>query len=171
MTFSATYRLSWKRNSAPFRKRFGSKRGGCGPTIRSSRRCLVLDAEGLVKLADGNAVARSLYEDARGARAAVVAAASTLTEVLRGGSRDSPVHRVLRRIDISPIDEVKGRAAGELLGRVGLSGHSHALDALVAVVALAQPRPVVLLTSDTKDMERLTEEPDRPRRERVAVVH
>ncbi len=131
---------------------------------------LVLDAEGLVKLADGNAVARSLYEDARGARAAVVAAASTLTEVLRGGSRDSPVHRVLRRIDISPIDEVEGRAAGELLGRVGRSGHSHALDALVAVVALAQPRPVVLLTSDTEDMQRLTEEPDRPRRERVAVV-
>jgi hypothetical protein len=35
---------------------------------------------------------------------------------------------------------------------------------------MTQPPPVVLLTSDTKDMARLTEEPDRPRRERVAVV-
>jgi hypothetical protein len=40
----------------------------------------------------------------------------------------------------------------------------------VAVVALAQPRPVVLLTSDTEDLARLTEEPQRPSKERVVVV-
>lgn len=137
-------------------------RGGVG--------ALVLDADGLAKLAAGNSRAVSFVIDAHDSRARVIVAASTLTEVLRGGPRDSPVHRVLRRIEISPIDETKARAAGELLGRVGLSGHGHALDALVAVVALAQPRPVVLLTSDTKEMERLTEEPERPRREGVAVV-
>lgn len=137
-------------------------RGGVG--------ALVLDADGLAKLAAGNSRAVSFVIDAHDSRARVIVAASTLTEVLRGGPRDSPVHRVLRRIEISPIDETKARAAGELLGRVGLSGHGHALDALVAVVALAQPRPVVLLTSDAKDMERLTEEPERPRREGVAVV-
>jgi predicted nucleic acid-binding protein len=131
---------------------------------------LVLDAEGLVKLASGNAVARSYFEDARDARGAIVAAASTLTEVLRGGRRDVPVYRILSKVTIIPIDAAKAKAAGELLGRTGLSGHRCALDALVAAVALAQPRPVVLLTSDTKDMHRLTEEPGRSSRERVAVI-
>jgi hypothetical protein len=50
-----------------------------------------------------------------------------------------------------------------------LSGHLHAL-ALLAVVALNQPRPVVLLTSDPGDLSRLTQEPERPARERIAVV-
>jgi hypothetical protein len=71
---------------------------------------------------------------------------------------------------VVPIDEQQGRAAGELLGRTGLSGHRYALDALLAVVALDQPRPVVLLTSDPSDLARLTEEPERPRAQRVGVV-
>jgi hypothetical protein len=41
---------------------------------------------------------------------------------------------------------------------------------LLAVVALAQPRPVVLVTSDPEDMARLTEEPGRRKAERIAVV-
>lgn len=68
------------------------------------------------------------------------------------------------------VDKHQGRAAGELLGRTGLSGHRCALDAILAVVALSQPRPVVLLTSDTDDMRRLTEEPGRPRHERIQVT-
>ena len=131
---------------------------------------LVLDAEGLVKLAHGDPRAVSFVMDAHEARAAVVLAASTLTEVLRGGPKDAPVHRVLSKIQVSPVDQASARAAGELLGRTGLSGHTHALDAIVAALALAQPRPVVLLTSDLDDLARLTEEPDRPRAERVAVV-
>jgi len=38
------------------------------------------------------------------------------------------------------------------------------------VVALAQARPVVLLTSDPTDLTRLIEEPDRPRAQRIEVV-
>jgi hypothetical protein len=34
---------------------------------------------------------------------------------------------------------------------------------------LAQPRPVVVLTSDTDDMRRLTDEPGRHKAERVGV--
>jgi predicted nucleic acid-binding protein len=131
---------------------------------------LVLDAEGLLKLARGDAVARSYFEDARGAKGAIVTAASTLTEVLRGGPRDAPVYRILSKMTIVPIDSDTARAAGELVGRIGLDGHRCALDSLVATVALAQSRPVVLLTSDTNDMARLTEEPQRPRKERIAVI-
>jgi predicted nucleic acid-binding protein len=132
---------------------------------------LVLDAEGIVKLSQGDprVVARTKLAHLRSA--SVVAAATTLAEVLRGGPRDAPVDQALRRVTVVPITADEARAAGGLLGRAKLSGHSHALDALVAAVALAQPRPVVVLTSDKKDMELLTEEPGRPRRERVAVVH
>lgn len=61
--------------------------------------------------------------------------------------------------------------AGELLGTAGLSGHRCAIDAVVAATALELARPVVLLTSDPDDLSRLTEEPDRPKDQRIAVVH
>jgi predicted nucleic acid-binding protein len=131
---------------------------------------VVLDAEGLVKLSNGHPVALSRAKRAYGRDAVVVTAATTLTEVLRGGPRDAPLHRVLSKIKVVSIDADQARAAGELLGRTGLSGHRCTLDALLAIVALAQPRPVVLLTSDTDDMAKLTEEPGRPVAERVAVV-
>jgi predicted nucleic acid-binding protein len=138
-------------------------RGGVGGA-------LVLDAEGIVKLAQGDLMTRHRYEAARTRRSNIITAASTLAEVLRGKPRDAAMHRVLNRITVVRIDAQLGRAAGELLGRAGLSGHRHALDALLAVVALDQPRPVVLLTSDPGDLGRLTDEPHRPARERVAVV-
>jgi hypothetical protein len=51
-----------------------------------------------------------------------------------------------------------------------MSGQRCTVDALLAAVALAQRRPVILLTSDPDDLARLTEEPGRRKRERVAVV-
>jgi predicted nucleic acid-binding protein len=131
---------------------------------------LILDAEGLVKLADGNHFALSFARDAHDRRGRVITAASTIAEVLRGGPRDAKLHRVLNQVRVVPIDKALGRAAGELLGRAGLSGHRCTIDALLAAVALGQPRPVVLLTSDPDDMARLTDEPSRPRAERIAVV-
>jgi predicted nucleic acid-binding protein len=130
----------------------------------------VLDAEGIVKLADGDLRTRLHYEAARQREGHVVTAASALAEVLRGGPRDAKVHRVLSRVTIVPIDKALGRTAGELLGRAGLAGHRCTIDALLAAVALGLPRPVVLLTSDLEDMARLTEEPGRPRAEQIAVV-
>ncbi len=141
--------------------------------LRGRRRVggtLVLDAEGLVELATGNALAVSLARDTYQAGAEIVTSASTLAEVLRGGPKDAPVHRILSNVTVVPIGQQQGRAAGELLGLTGLSGHRCALDALLAVVALAQPRPVVVLTSDTDDLRRLTEEPGRRKAERIEVA-
>lgn len=131
---------------------------------------LVLDSEGLVQLANGSPLAVSLARDTYQAQAEVVTSAPTLAEVLRGGPRDAPVHRILSRVTVVPIGAEQGRAAGELLGRTGLSGHRCALDALLAVVALAQPRPVIVLTSDTDDMRRLTEEPGLRKAERIEIA-
>jgi len=131
----------------------------------------VLDSEGLVKLAAGNERARAVLETARERGARVVVSAVTLTEVLRGGAKDAPVHRVLSRITIQPVGAELGARAGELLGTVGLSGHRCAIDAVVAATALELPRPVVLLTSDARDLSKLVEEPDQPKAQRVVVVH
>jgi predicted nucleic acid-binding protein len=128
---------------------------------------LVLDAEGLIKLASGDLRARARFEGTKRYRGRIVTAASTLTEVLRGGHQDAGLHRILKDVDVVAIDEHVGRAAGELLGKTGMSGHR---DALLAVIALAQRRPVVLLTSDPRDLEKLTEEPERPKHERINVV-
>lgn len=131
---------------------------------------LVLDADGLTKLAAGDLVARARFETAKRYRGHIVTAASTLAEVLRGGQRDAEMHRILKNVEVIRIDGQSGRAAGELLGKTGLSGHRCALDALLAVVAMAQRRPVVVLTSDPRDLEKLTEEPDRLKHERIAIV-
>jgi predicted nucleic acid-binding protein len=130
----------------------------------------VLDAEGLVQLARGHHTAVSLARDAFDRRGSVITAASALAEVLRGVPRDAALHRVLNKITVVPLDKADGRAAGELLGRTGLSGQRCALDALLAAVAMRQPRPVVLLTSDPEDLARLTDEPDRDKAQRIAVV-
>jgi hypothetical protein len=78
---------------------------------------------------------------------------------------------VLSRVTVVPVAPAIARRAGELLGATGLSGHRCAIDAVVAVTALGMERPVMLLTSDTDDLSRLLEEPDRPKAQRVAVVH
>lgn len=131
---------------------------------------MVLDAEGLAKLAAGDRDARTWARRALDRNGTVVTAASTIAEVLSGGPRDAPLYRVLSSVTVVPIDQACGRTAGELLGTTGLSGHRCAMDALLAAVALRQSRPVIVLTSDPSDLAKLTEEPDRARSERIAVV-
>ena len=130
----------------------------------------MLDAQGLVKLAAGDPGVRARVREALDRGSDVVTAASTLAGVLRGGPRDAPMHQALRHVTVIGISRDHGRRAGELLGATQMAGGQHTVDALLAAVALAQRRPAVLLTSDPDDMARLTEEPDRKRTQRVAVV-
>jgi predicted nucleic acid-binding protein len=131
---------------------------------------LVLDSEGLSKLAAGDGRARSYLETAMARRARVAVSAITLTEVLRGGRRDTTVHRVLSRVTLLSVTPEIARRAGELLGQTGLSGHRCAIDAVIAATALGLERPVVLLTSDPDDMSALAEEPEQPKARRVVIV-
>lgn len=137
----------------------------------AARGTLVLDSEGLSKLAAGDGRVRAHVETARVRGARVVVSATTLADVLRGGSRDASVHRVLSKIVTLPVSPELGRVAGELLGATGLSGHRCAVDSVVAATALAMARPVVLLTSDPDDLCRLVEEPGFPKERRVVVIH
>ena len=80
------------------------------------------------------------------------------------------MHRVLSRITVLPVTAQIARRAGELPGAAGLAGHRCAIDAIVAATALGLERPIVLLTSDLDDMKKLTGEPGRPAKQRIAVV-
>jgi predicted nucleic acid-binding protein len=131
---------------------------------------LVLDSEGLSKLAAGDSRARAHLETALARRARVAVSAITLAEVLKGGPRDAAVHRVLSRITVVPVSPEVAHRAGELLGATGLSGHRSAVDAVVAATALGLERPVALLTSDPDDMSRLVEEPEQPKAQRITVI-
>jgi predicted nucleic acid-binding protein len=132
---------------------------------------LVLDSEGLSKLAVGDARARGYFDSARERGARVAVSAITLTEALRGGPRDAAVHRVLSRITVIPVTAAIARRAGELLGATGLSGHRCAIDAVEAATALEMERPVVLLTSDPDDLTKLAGDPGRQKAQRIAVIH
>ncbi|GAA1677760.1 type II toxin-antitoxin system VapC family toxin [Fodinicola feengrottensis] len=131
---------------------------------------LVLDSDGLCKLAAKDQRARAYHDSAVARGAQVVVSAITLAEVLRGSARDAALHRVLSRIITVPVSASLGRAAGELLGLVGLTGHRCAVDSVVAATALVMSRPVVVLTSDPEDLSRLVEEPHCPKEHQVAIV-
>jgi predicted nucleic acid-binding protein len=131
---------------------------------------LVLDDEGLSKLAAGDARTRGYLDSARNRGARVAVSAITLTEALRGGPRDIAVHRVLSRITVIAVTEAIARRAGELLGTTGLSGHRCAIDAVVAATALDMERPAILLTSDPDDLNKLVEEPGRSKAQQIVVV-
>lgn len=132
---------------------------------------LILDSEGLCKLAVSDTHVAAYVRKPLTGRGRVVVSAVTLTEVLRGGPRDASIHRLLSKIVTVPVSPELGRAAGELLGKTGMSGHRCAIDAIVAATALAMPRPVVVLTSDPDDLGRLVDEPGCPKDQRVVVMH
>lgn len=115
---------------------------------------VVLDADGVSKAAQADQRVQAFLTSARNRDARVVVSAATLVEVLRGGRRDAPVHRVLARLTTLPVSAELGRRAGELIGSTGLS--DGAIDALVAATALGQAGPVLVLTSDPKDLRLLT---------------
>jgi predicted nucleic acid-binding protein len=108
------------------------------------------------KYANGDPDVGALIKRAEQRDARVVIPIATLVETLRGEARDAAVHRILKRVTLVPLDKDLGRLAGELLGGSKLPNRS-AVDAMVAATALSQEPPVVILTSDPKDLSALVE--------------
>jgi hypothetical protein len=74
-----------------------------------------------------------------------------VTQAIRGGPRDAPIHRLLNAVHVPFVGLRLARRAGELLGEAGTSD---AADGLVMAEAL-RTGPSILLTSDLEDMARL----------------
>lgn len=75
--------------------------------------------------------------------------AGVLGQVWRGGPRQERLSRAIQGVDIRPLDEALGRAAGELLRTSGLA------DVIDAAVVLLSRDDDEIVTSDRDDFEHL----------------
>ncbi|AWI29679.1 PIN domain-containing protein [Streptomyces tirandamycinicus] len=116
---------------------------------------LVLDSEGLSAwIQQDRTVERRIqifYEQ----EATLALCANTIIEATRAGTSIPRLNWLLSRVKVEPVTEESAKAAARLLKDAGLHGHKYAIDATVAEMALRQPGPVVMMTSDLDDMARL----------------
>ncbi|MGW1658713.1 DNA-binding protein [Streptomyces atratus] len=116
---------------------------------------LVLDSEGLSKLLSDDERAVALVAEARSRGMEVVISALTIIEAVHARTNKARLAWVLSGLRTVPVGDEEAKAASALLMAAGLHGHKYAIDAAVAEAALRQQRPVVILTSDVEDMNKL----------------
>jgi predicted nucleic acid-binding protein len=131
---------------------------------------VVLDSQGLSLLVDEDERMVGRIQKARTESFHVVISAITIAEASSAGPRRRRRDFVLSRLHIEPVTRELTLQAAELLDRAGMSGHRHAIDAVVAATALRQARPTLLYTSDPDDMTALCAEPQLPKHERLIIV-
>ncbi|MEV2225468.1 DNA-binding protein [Nocardia vinacea] len=85
----------------------------------------------------------------------LVVGVNTIVEASHARASMPRMQWTLSRVRVEPVTEAAAKASAELLKRVGLHGHKYAIDATVAEMALRQPGPVAMVTSDEDDMGRL----------------
>ncbi|MEU3407346.1 DNA-binding protein [Streptomyces sp. NPDC006670] len=116
---------------------------------------LVLDSQGLSLFVGRDRTVMAAVASARRRGANVVVSGVTLLEAHRVEVKQAHWEYVLSQLDVLPMSVTWFREAKDLLAAAGLHGHKYAVDAMVAITALNQPGPVVMLTSDVDDMSRL----------------
>lgn len=115
-------------------------------------RTLLLDSHGLSALADRDPVMGRYLELAVLSDARVLVPWTVLAETLHGTGKRSREHAI-SRLTLVPLLEPHYRSAAELMDRAAMGGHT--VDALVASAALGCEPPVVVATSDPKDLRAL----------------
>lgn len=108
---------------------------------------LILDSGAVIAWSRGDVRTRALLTRALELSLDVRIPVAVLAEVLRGGARDAPIHRVRNAVDVFSTEEATARLAGALLGR---TGGSNTVDALVAAEAVIAGADV--LTGDADDL-------------------
>jgi predicted nucleic acid-binding protein len=116
---------------------------------------LVLDSEGLSAWIAQDRGVLAMFQVFHAMGADVVVGANTIVEVSHARTNLPRLRWALSRVRVEPVTEAAARASAELLRTAGLHGHKYAIDATVAEMALRQPGPVAMLTSDVDDMSRL----------------
>lgn len=127
-----------------------------GSIRRLPVKSVILDATAVTLAAEERSPVRRILRRWQDDSVDLYVTAATLTEVLRGHTRDALIHRLLAATNIRVVDAELGRAAGERIGRTRVRGNV-TLDALVAQVASGLPRPVVVMTADVQDMTPLVD--------------
>ncbi|MFD5948292.1 DNA-binding protein [Streptomyces collinus] len=116
---------------------------------------VVLDAQGLSAWIAQDRKILAMFQVLHAMGADFVIGANTIVEVSHARVDMPRLQWALSRVKVEPVTEAAARASAELLKAAGLHGHEYAIDATVAEVALRQPGPVAVLTSDVDDMARL----------------
>ncbi|MGP3918962.1 DNA-binding protein [Nonomuraea sp. 10N515B] len=116
---------------------------------------VVLDSQGLSAWMAQDRKILGMFQVFHTMGADFVIGANTIVEVSHTRMNIPRLQWVLSRVKVEPVSEAAAKVAAELLKAAGLHGHKYAIDATVAEVALRQPGPVVMLTSDVDDMARL----------------
>jgi hypothetical protein len=111
---------------------------------------LVLDSGALIALEKNDRVMWRRLKAALLAQSAPVSHGGIVGQAWRGGGpRQALLARALEGIDVRPLDERLGRAAGALLARVGSA------DVIDAALVLLADDGDDIVTSDPEDFERL----------------
>ena len=116
---------------------------------------VVLDSEGFSAWIAQDRKILAMFQVFHTMGADFVTGANTIVEVSHARVNMPRLQWVLSRVKVEPVTESAAKASAELLKAAGLHGHKYAIDATVAEVALRQPGPVAMLTSDVDDMARL----------------
>lgn len=85
----------------------------------------------------------------------VVTTSMTLIEAYDIRTHLPAWHWALSRIHVEAVTEEIAREAIDLLKEAGLHGHKYAIDAALAAVALREPGPVTVFTSDEDNPRKL----------------
>jgi hypothetical protein len=110
---------------------------------------VVLDSGALIALERNDRPMWARLKAAQVAGELPVTHAGVLGQVWRGGPRQARLSQALDGVDVRPLDEPLGRAAGELLRAAGLA------DVIDAAVVLLSTDGDDILTVDRVDFERL----------------
>lgn len=114
-------------------------------------RRLILDTGAVIAYTRGDRQIGALLKAANLEGAEMVVSPAVVTQTIRGGGRDTLLHRLFRAVYVPFVGLRLARLAGELLG---VSGLSDAADAQVMAEAI-RGGPCVLVTSDPNDMTQL----------------
>ncbi|WP_432004662.1 DNA-binding protein [Streptomyces parvus] len=113
---------------------------------------VVMDSEGLSAWIAQDRKLLAMLQVFHNMGADLVIGANTIVEVSHSRTNMPRLNWALSRVKVEPVTEQAAKAAAELLKDAGLHKHRHAT---VAEVALRQPKPVALLTSDSDGMTQL----------------
>jgi hypothetical protein len=141
--------------------------GGWPPENRSSRHlsnsgrvrregeaAYLLDCEGLSRWVRGERRMGVRVKDAHRLGVRVMTTSMTLIEAYDVRTYLPTWHWALSRVHVEPVTEEIAQEAIGLLEEAGLHGHKYAIDAALAAVALRQPGPVTVFTSDEDDLRK-----------------
>lgn len=114
-----------------------------------------LDCEGLSRWVRGERRMGFRIKDAHRLGIRVMTTSMTLIEAYDVRTYIPAWHWALSLVHVEPVTEEVAKEAVDLLKETGLHGHKYAIDAALAAVALRQPGPVTVFTSDEDDLRKL----------------